>query len=84
VSVLPRIDDDVDVQVWKLRLQPSGDFDCRIARIAHAEDDLELRVILLAAGTQVSIQTGLFAAAARATTTVPVVGERLVSTRVLQ
>jgi hypothetical protein len=51
VSVLPRIDDDVDVQVRKLRLQPPGDFDCRIARTAHAEDDLELRVILLAEGT---------------------------------
>jgi len=52
------MDDDVDVQVWKLRLQPPGDFDCRIARIAHAEDDLELRVILLAAGTQVSYKPG--------------------------
>ncbi len=56
VTVLLRIDDDIDREIGKLRHQACHDRERRIALIPYAEDDLELGIILQAKGTQVLVQ----------------------------
>ncbi len=57
--MLARVDHHFDRQGRKLEQQPVYHRERRIVAVAHAENDLELGIVLPAEGAQVFVQPGL-------------------------
>src|ERR1700751_5409831 len=58
-AVLRGVDGDLQVQVRKLAAQPLHRLECGVACVMHAENDLQIRAVLLTERAQMLVEGGL-------------------------